>query len=275
MVHTGAASDDGGGTSQTSIYAQGSVIRIERTVQVGDLHTTIKLRQDGYSRNARPAEPRGNRMTLQVRTIREAVPVEDVRVSAGSFAELLRKFPGPAARHLAPFFRQFGQETAIFRIEPEIAWQLFPDAVEPDERSTSKALELVDRLNAADFRERELAAAELEVMGGPALTALAEIDRASLSAEQNTRIDAILNRYRRLSEEEIAEMLNDPEFLLRCFTYSDLQPIRAAAAAALVQRLGETIEIKESTLDYRAKLPSRIRAAEAVRDKLPIQKNAL
>jgi hypothetical protein len=268
MVHTGAGAD-GSGTTQTTIYAQGSVVRIERTVQLGDRQTTLRLRQDGPSRTARPAEPRGDRVTLQIRSTRGEAALEDLRVSAESFAELLRKFPGPAARHLLPMFHQFQQDAAVFRIEPEIAWQLFPDAIEADEASASKVLELVDRLDAPKFDDRELATIELEVMGGPAVAALAETERLSLSAEQNTRIDAILNRYRRLSEDQVRELLNEPEFLLRCFTYSDLQPIRAAAAATLIKRLGESVDWKKSGLDSGAPLPRRFRLAEMIRSKLP------
>jgi hypothetical protein len=193
-------------------------------------------------------------------------PVEDYRLAAPTFAELLRRNPGPAARHLAPLFREFAQDAAVFRVDPRVAWQLFPNAAEADEATASKVLGLVDRLDDDDFRERELATAELEVIGGPAMLVLGEVDRETLSPEQNTRIDAIFSRYRQLDEEQVAELREDDEFLLRCFTYSDVYPVREAAVRALQRKLGDDVKLG---LDARAALPTRVLAADKLRDRLP------
>jgi hypothetical protein len=205
-------------------------------------------------------------VTLNVRVVTSTrEPVDDVRLSAGSFEELLRKYPGPTAKYLAPVFRDFGQDAAVFAVDPRVAWQLFPDAVDPDEAMASRVLALLDRLNVDDFRQREAAAVELAELGGPAMLVLGELDRATLTGEQNARIDTLLAGYRRLDAAEAAALLEDPEFLLRCFTYCEDRPARAAAARAL----GQVLARDDLPLDPASELPARTRAADLVRDELP------
>jgi hypothetical protein len=270
LNHTGPAGPEGKGTAQTRIFAQGESVRIDRTTRVGDVHTSVTFQQGPtFTRRGR-IEQRGGgeRVRLRVRTSQVAAPGLPVEESweADSFAELLLRQPATAARHLLPMFREFGnQDAAVFRVDPRIGWQLFPDAVEADEDTAAKVLALVDRLDADHFRERELATAELEVLGGPAMVTLGELDRAPLSPEQNTRIDAILSRHSQLDPAEVVSLLDDPEFLLRCFCYCDVRPVRAAAATALSRKLGGA----NLGLDPAATLPDRVRAADKVREKLP------
>ena len=265
LGHRGPARP-GGGNVQFAIAAQGGSLRITRTILEGDLHTSVILTQDSFLRPGRAAQQRGDRVTLRIRVIRNALKADaDVRLTAGSFAELLRKHPGPTAKYLAPVFRAFGgQDAAVFGVDPAIAWQLFPDAVDADEALASKVLEMVDRLNSDDFAAREAAAAELDALGGPAVLVLGELDRTSLSAEQNTRIDSFLARYRQLSAEEVAALLEEPEFLLRCFTYCDVEPVRAAAVRTLDALVEQPVNLVASD-----PFPERLRAAEALRDQFP------
>ena len=284
LNHVGAATEDGAGTAEIKVDVQGGRLNLMHRANLGDVQTTVTLTQDdldprnrggawrGFGRgdgfDPRPFagddNPRPDRVRLSVRVVRPAMPpADEVRVSAVSFAELLRRHPGVTARYLGPVFRQFGQDAVVFRVDDRLAWQLFPAAVDADQLTASKVIELVDRLNDDDFRKRELATAELEVLGGPAMLILGEIDRTSLTAEQTTRIDAILSRHTPLAADEADALLEDEEFLLRCFTYSDVAPIRAAAAKALEAKLGGKL-----ALDPRATPVRRARDADAVRDKL-------
>lgn len=274
FTHEGAATQDGTGSVQITVDVQGARLSLKRVYNFEDVQTTVTLvQEDAAARNrwgvdrrfeeGRSDVQRPDRVRLQVRVVRPSMPATDeVRVQAASFAELLRRYPGEAARHLAPVFRQLGQDAAVFRVDDRVAWQLFPAAVDADQLTASKVTELVTRLDDVEFRQRELATAELEVLGGPAMQILGEMDRTSLTAEQNARVDAILARYAPLDPDEAAELLDDAEFLLRCFTYSDVSPVRAAAAKALETKLGETLN-----LDPRAALPKRVAAADAVRER--------
>jgi hypothetical protein len=260
LRHTGAAGDDGG-ASQTRVYSQSSYIRIEQTIAIGDRRTSVLLTQDsGLFRRNRWAtpDPPGERVTLRVTPPQTGPrPPDEIRISAGNFAELLRKDPARAERHLAPMFRQFGQDVALFRIDAQIGWQLFPDAAEVDPKTESRVLNLLAKLNVGDYRERELATAELEVLGGPAAQVLSEADRSALTPEQNTRVNAILSRYEQLDESEVARLVDDPAFLIRCFTYGDVPAVRAAAARAIARKLGDGVK-----LDPAAKIGDRGKAAD-------------
>lgn len=253
-----------GGSVQTTVNASAGGVRVTRAHRLDNLHTTVRINQAALARRG-GSEPRDNRVSFNVRVVTSAnVVVDDLRLSAGSFDELLRRHAAPAAKYLAPVFRDFGQEAAVFGVDARVAWQLFPDAVEADEALASKVLSLVERLDGDDFRRRETATAELEALGGPAVLVLGELDREALTAEQNTRIDAFLAGYQRLDPAEVAALLDDPQFLLRCFTYCEVPPARAAAVRALERVLGRTPD-----LDPADDLPARARAADRVRDALP------
>jgi hypothetical protein len=251
---------------QMTVYAQGSTVRLSRNVRSGDLYTMVSFSQDNYSRRGRQIDAEGERVSLRIRTTNFAKPqppLDDIQVSAGSFAELLRRHPGPTARHLAPLFRAFGQDAVVFRVDPRVAWQLFPDAAEADEMMISKAQGIVARLDSPDFRQRELATHELESLGGPALALLNDLDQSTLSPEQCARIDAILKRHAPLDDTEVSALLQDTEFLLRCFTYSEVDVLRAAAVRHL-----ESVTHMEPGLSADAKLPARIQAADQFRERM-------
>jgi hypothetical protein len=264
FVYSGPAAPSGG-SLQTTVNVLGDQVRITRAHRLDNLHTNVRLNQEPRVRRGRSV-PRDNRVTLNVRVVTSTNQlVDDLRVTAGSFEELLRKHPGPAAKYLAPVFRDFGQDADVFAIDARVAWQLFPDAVDADEAMASRVLALLDRFNDDDFRRREAAATELDALGGPAVLVLGELDRETLTAEQNTRIDAFLSKYRRLDAAEVAALLGDPEFLLRCFTYCEEQPARAAA----VQALARVLAHDDLLLDPASNLPARTRAAALVSDGLP------
>jgi hypothetical protein len=264
--------EDGGRLEHVTVWAGGSMTRVERRTRSGDTWSNVTLIQDGSGvwRRGRSLEPRNERVSLRVRSNQRfgGPPIfnAQIDVRAASFEELLRNNPAVCAKHLVPLFREFNQDLPIFRVDAHLAWQLFPEAFSADAATTSKVLALVDRLDAEDFRERELATTELDVIGGAAVVALNDVDRTPLSPEQRTRIDAILARFKQLDGEQLAKLLNDSEFLFRCFVYGDTEAIRAAAVQVMGQKFGAD---KVAALRPGSNLANRLAAADEVRAHLP------
>jgi hypothetical protein len=265
--------DDHGRSEQVNIVAGGSRVQIVRMMRDREGASTMTLIQDGSGlwRRGRSLEPRNERISLRVRTNQRfgGPPIfqSQVDVRAASFDELLRKYPGVCNKHLVPLFREFNQDEIVFRVDGHLAWQLFPDAFTADDATKSKVLALIERLDSKDFRERELATTELDVIGGPAVVVLSGIDRTPLSPEQRTRIDSILARFNRLDTDDVTNLLNDSEFLLRCFIYGESEPIRAAAVKLMSQKYGAD---KTAPLKPADALAQRLAAADEVRGHLPL-----
>jgi hypothetical protein len=266
--------DEGGRSEQVIVFAGGSRVQVTRMTRSGDTWSNVTLIQDGSGvwRRGRSLEPRPERVSLRVRSNQRfgGPPIfsAQVDVRAASFDELLRKYPAVCAKHLVPLFRRFNQDLTIFRVDSHLAWQLFPEAFSGDAATTSKVLALIERLDAADFRERELATTELDVIGGAAVVVLNDVDRTPLSPEQRTRVDAVLARFNRLEPDEVGKLLEDTEFLLRCYVYGETDAIRAAAVRVLSQRFGAD---KVTPLKPALGLANRLAAADDVRNHLPPQ----
>jgi hypothetical protein len=266
--------EDAGRSQQLIVSAGGSRVSVTRMQRNGDSWTNLTLIQDGSGvwRRGRSLEPRNERVSLRVRSNQRfgGPPIfsSQVDIRAGSFEELLRNHPAVCAKHLVPLFRELNQDVTIFRVDSHLAWQLFPEAFNADAATTSKVLALVERLDGGDFRERELATTELDVIGGAAVVVLNDVDRAPLSPEQRTRIDAVLARFNRLDADEVARLLDDSEFLFRCFTYGETDSIRAAAVRVMSQKFGAD---KVAPLKPASKLADRIAAADDVRRHIPLQ----
>jgi hypothetical protein len=264
--------EDGGRSEQVIVSAGGSRVQLTRMTRSGDTWSNLTLIQDGSGlwRRGRSLEPRSERVSLRVRSNQRlgGPPIFNAQVDirAASFEELLRKYPGVCFKHLLPLFREFNQDLQIFRVDAHLAWQLFPEAFSADAATTSKVLALLERLDAQDFRERELATTELDVIGGAAVMVLNDDDRTPLSPEQRTRIDAVLARFKQLDSDQLATLLNDSEFLLRCFVYGETEAIRAAAVHVMGQKFGAD---KVAALKPGSNLAARLVAADDVRTHLP------
>jgi hypothetical protein len=267
--------EDGERSKQVVVSTDGSGMQLTLLTRNGESRSSVWLTQDnsGVRRRGRSLEPRSEPVWLRVRPNRfggfgggQPAFSGQVDVRAASFDELLRKYPGVCARHLVPLFREFNQDMTVFRVDAHLAWQLFPGAFSADAATTSKVLALVERLDAGDFRERELATTELDVIGGATVVVLNDVDRTPLTPEQRTRIDAVLARFNRLEPEEVARLLQDTEFLLRCYVYGETEAIRGAAVHVMSQKLGAD---KVAPLKPAYGLPNRLAAADAVRPHVP------
>ncbi len=193
-------------------------------------------------------------------------PTINLKLEAPTIVELHRRYPLETAEHLQPIFRDLRQDSVIFSIEPHVAWQVFTDDLKPDPALAPRVDELVARLGSDVFRDRESAFTALEEMGHPAILHLAQIDRATLSAEQISRIDTLTAPYRPLDPEEAAKLAESPDFLLDCL-YNENETIRELALKKLAQVVGREIPF-DPTLEGQP----RLEAITTLRAELQTQK---
>jgi hypothetical protein len=146
---------------------------------------------------------------------------------AKTFPGLLRRHPREVAAYLRPLLRELGQE-AVFVPDARVTWQVFADRLPPPAASTERAVAgLLPQLDADDGAAREAAGERLAALGRDAVLVLLRLDRSALSAEQNTRIDALLANHAPLSRSEVIRLRRDVGFLLDCLN-SDDAVVRAA-----------------------------------------------
>jgi hypothetical protein len=95
-----------------------------------------------------------------------------------------------------------------------------------------KVQKLVVQLDADSFRDRERALAQLKDLGPDALAVVEKMNRKSLSAQQQTGIEAYISDVKLASVEELEKLRKDPAFLIECIYCED-----AAVRVAAVERL--------------------------------------
>jgi hypothetical protein len=91
---------------------------------------------------------------------------------------------------------------------------------------------LVMQLDADSFRERENALRNLKELGPDALEIVEKMNRKSLSAQQQTGIEAYISDVKLASLEELEKLRKDPGFLVECLYCEDVG-IRVAALERL------------------------------------------
>ncbi len=169
-----------------------------------------------------------------------APPAVDLKLAAKSISDLRRDNAAVMAKYVEPILKTLNQPGLLTRVDPKLAWQVFGDAYKPSAELVEKVNTLVKQLNADDFPRRESASKELEKLGQPAALVVLHIDRAGLSDEQKTRLDAFTSKFKTATEADAAARRADPDFLLDCL-YSDDAFIRAQALAALSKVTGKPI----------------------------------
>lgn len=159
----------------------------------------------------------------------------DLKLAAANLAQLMREHPREMAQYVQPIFRDLHQESAVFAVEPAVAWQVFAPQLQPDPKAAAQVARLLPELGAPRAAQRDQASSALRALGAPGALELMRLDRSKLSPEQNTRLDALLAPYRTLTPAEAADLLNSPDFLLNCLN-SDQHDIRAAALDRLKKK---------------------------------------
>jgi hypothetical protein len=156
----------------------------------------------------------------------------NLQLTANDVLELRRKYPAEVAKYVDPIFAALQQEPLLARVDPRLAWQVFPGAFTPQPAVIESVRALVKQLDAQNFRQREAASRELEALGQPAALVLMHSPRQGLSEEQINRIDTFVAKYKPASDEEAARLRGSRDFLLDCL--SSREPaIRTAALKQL------------------------------------------
>lgn len=189
---------------------------------------------------------------------REAV---EVNLRARDFVTLRGRDEPATDTYLRPLLRELGQEH-VLAPDPQVARQVFPERWQPDEMITRAVQRLLPGLDAPDGDAREVATGELAKLGEDAVLALLRLDRGALSAEQNSRIDAVIAAHASLTRTEAARRRRQVRFLLDCLN-SDDPAIRAAGLEHLREVLTEPVEF-----DLSLPVPARSAAVASLREKL-------
>jgi hypothetical protein len=233
---------------------------VQRSVHYTGEHRYTRLTR--LLASADPAAGAGPSVQLMVNESGN-VGREPLRVYARGrdFFALLREHPEEAGAHLRPLLRELGQE-AVFAPEPQVAWQVFADRWTPDAKLKRQVEDLLPKLDAPDEPARQAATREVGELGQEAVLVLLQLDRATLSAEQNSRVDVLIAGFAPLPPGEAARLRGDVSFLLDCLN-SDDPRVRTAALERLRDAVPQPVEF-----DTALEVPARGAAVARLREAL-------
>jgi hypothetical protein len=184
-----------------------------------------------------------------------------VELTAPDLKTLQREHPAEVNAYLRPVLRELGAES-ILDVDPTMAWQVFSAEAKPDPTIAAKVNEILPKLDAPNFADREAAAADLTKLGPAAAVALLKLDRSKLSPEQNQRLEEVLAPYQQLTPLQAEKLGQDPGFLLSAMD-SDDPDLRRVALARLDKKLGRQV-----TINLNAPPDERRAAVDALRKQL-------
>lgn len=184
-----------------------------------------------------------------------------VELTAPDLRTLQREHPAEINEYLRPVLQELDAES-ILDVDPTMAWQVFAADARPDAAAAAKVHDLLPKLDASEFAEREQAADALKKLGPAGAVVLLQLDRSKLSAEQNSRLDEILTPYQQLDRLQADRLGQDPAFLLGAMDSTDTE-LRRVASARLTKKLGHPIGF-----DPAGPSDARHRATDALRKQL-------
>lgn len=234
--HATAAKADGSQTL-TSVQIRSGYVGISRTVINGPERHWLTFSQSRYRRGGEG----DTQVSLQIRGTREGDVLVNRYVSAPTWTQLLHDHPLECAQYLAPIFRDLKQEGSVFGVSPEVAAQVFADAISPPGEQAQKVVALVGNLADSDYRKRSAALADLQQMGATAARSLQDQPKYNFSPEQNARLDYFLSAFETLSSDRISELRHDQDFLMRCIIYCEDSAVRQSARDELAKLIGKPV----------------------------------
>lgn len=245
---------------QTTVNAQPATLIIAQ--DVAGLRQ-VELHQRIPSPTAGPIVGDGQAVRMYVHLTNPLTGQTEYRNSfpAATLAELRREHPEEVGRFLIPVLRTIGQERTLLAPEPATVFQVLRGHADPDPAVVEQVTQLVKQLDSPDPRTRDQAAASISALGAQGAITMMAMDRTSLSAEQNSRLDMLVSSHAPVSEAEAQELRQDPMFLVDCLYLED----RALRQAALVQ-LEQVIDQKVD-FNLEAKGQEELLAIAALREK--------
>jgi hypothetical protein len=221
-----------------SVTSEQTYLTISKSVQLPNGYRNVQL----IERIGAPGYGQSNAVQLLVsQSGEEGQSSVSISVEANDFFELARTNPKEVEAWLRPLLRDLGQEEALAP-DPLVAWQVFADKWMPDELATRRVQAVLPRLDSDDFRIREAASRELLNLGRAGAAVMVHLDRATLTAEQNARVDRALCAYAQIPPKEAVRLRKDPRFLLDCL-YCDELPLRSAAYDQLSSLLKHKVAV--------------------------------
>lgn len=187
----------------------------------------------------------GIRLRVTVQSNNGDPPAVNIERTAADFLSLRRQYPTDTAKYLEPIFRDLHAEGAVFGPDRKLAWEVFATDAVVDPKVNAAVKKIVSRLDADDFRDREAATTDLRKLGQPAAVCLSRLNRAGLSPEVNSRIDAFLSSYRPLPDVEVQRLRGDVNFLIDCL-YDNDDFIVQSALSHLRQVTGRPIQFNST-----------------------------
>lgn len=201
--------------------------------ELGQLQVISDTDHAGYTENvsliqaprilADPGGDNDEALRLTVRRMDEATgeTTLDLKCAAPNFAALRRRYPSEVATYLRPVFAELGNESPLFSADERAAWQVLGAAAPVDPALSARLGGVIARLDADGFADREAAQKELESLGQPGAVAVRQLDRKTLSLQQNSDLETFLGPYSPLTPDEVRDLSARPEFLLDCMELAD------------------------------------------------------
>lgn len=242
----------------TKVNVNTSAVIIDQSVQRGNHVRTVALHQARTDSHTGPKTGQV-RLTITDTVVGSTTRPQPTVVDAANLAEFRRTRRAEMEQHVRPILRLLRAEH-VMAPEPWEAHQVLTERG-PDDKVRAAVMDLLARLDADSYQQRQDAAAQLEKMGGHAAAILSRLDRDSLSHEQRLTIDRILKSPRTLSSQIIQSLRNDVHFVLDCL-YVDDRDVREAALARLRQLY------RDVTFDIDADSDARTTAINVLRTRL-------
>lgn len=187
--------------------------------------------------------------------------MESFNFTEKDFATLRKLHPTEVERYLRPILHRLGQDR-VFAPDVNTAWQILAAEWPVDRQINQQVMQALPALDDPQSSVRNEATARLATLGRGAASAILRLDRATLSREQNLRLDQVLSCFRQMSDAAARRLEADPDFLLDC-AYSDDATVRKLSAARLARVIGHPVD-----LDPDAPERARVEAADQVRKQL-------
>lgn len=237
----------------TSLRLSGGNLRIQRETWFEDRREQIVLIQQAA---------RGNNPALVRLQILPGGDESSQTLEAPTFETLRRTHPAPMHEYLRPILRDLGIES-LLAADPLVAWQVFSDHWQPDAQLADRVASLMRQLDANDYEQREAALLKLQEMGPTAALLASRRPADSLSAQQQSMIDILMETFRPIDSADLQRLRTDPDFLLDCL-YSEDLILRQIALEQLEELLGHEVDV-----DIAGDTAERAQTIERLRQELP------